>query len=104
MKKSGTTQKNYDKAMHKMGGNNTVFNPSGIAIHPITKEIYILSAEGNTLIVVDHEGRLNYAIHLKKSLFKQPEGITFDSKGTMYISNEGHGEKATIKSFKYISN
>ena len=104
MKKSGNTQKKYDKAMHKMGANNTIFNPSGIAIHPFTNDIYIISAEGNTLVVLDNLGKIIHTIHLKKSLFKQPEGITFDSKGTMYISNEGHGEKATIKSFKYISN
>lgn len=101
MKQSSMTQKGYDKVMHKSGGNNTVFNPSGIAIHPLSNDIYILSAEGNTLVVLDEDGEMLYATHLKKSLFKQPEGITFDSKGTMYISNEGHGEKATIKSFKY---
>ena len=104
MKNSGDTQKNYDKVMHKMGANNTLFNPSGIAVHPITNEIYIVSAEGNTLVVIGHDGKLIHAVHLKKSLFKQPEGITFDSNGTMYISNEGHGEKATIKSFNYVSN
>lgn len=101
MKESGMSQKGYDKVMHKSGGNNTVFNPSGIAIHPLSNHIYILSAEGNTLVVLNQEGKMLFATHLKKSLFKQPEGITFDSKGTMYISNEGHGEKATIKSFKY---
>ncbi len=104
MKNASSTQKKYDKVMGKIGANNTVFNPSGIAIHPFTSDVYIVSAEGNTLVVVNREGKLKYVVDLKKSLFKQPEGITFDSKGTMYISNEGHGEKATIKSFKYISN
>lgn len=104
MKKSSNTQKIYDKAIHKAGGNNTVFNPSGIAVHPITNDIYILSAEGNTLVVMNEKKKMIYAVHLKKSLFMQPEGITFGSNGTMYISNEGHGQKATVKSFKYNSN
>lgn len=104
VKKSTTTQVNYDKAMHKMGNNNTVFNPSGIAIHPITNNVYILSAKGNLLVVMNREGKMLYATHLKKTLFEQPEGITFDSNAMMYISSEGHNGKATIKSFKYISN
>ena len=104
VKKSTNTQVNYDKAMNKMGNNNTVFNPSGIAIHPITNNVYILSAKGNLLVVMNREGKLLHAIHLTKSLFEQPEGITFDSNAMMYISSEGHSGKATIKSFKYISN
>jgi uncharacterized protein YjiK len=101
MKETGRIQKNYDKAK---GGRKTVFNPSGISVHPLTQEVYILSSEGNTLLVLAPSGKIIHAIHLKKSLFPQPEGIAFDSNGTMYIANEGHGEKATIKTFKYHSN
>ncbi|MBI1224403.1 MAG: hypothetical protein GC192_04120 [Bacteroidetes bacterium] len=65
------------------------FSPSGIAIHPITGDIYVTSARGNTLLVLDSTGKILYLERLKKSMHNQPEGICFDEDGTMYIANEG---------------
>jgi uncharacterized protein YjiK len=39
---------------------------------------------------------------LSKKLFTQPEGITFNKSGDMFISNEGRGGKPDIVSFSYI--
>jgi hypothetical protein len=33
-------------------------------------------------------------------MFAQPEGLCFDSKGTMFISNEAAGGSANILEFK----
>ncbi|MCU0345453.1 MAG: SdiA-regulated domain-containing protein [Saprospiraceae bacterium] len=65
------------------------FSPSGIAIHPKTGEIYITSARGNTLLVLDANGKILHLERLKKSTHAQPEGICFDTDGTLYIANEG---------------
>ncbi len=65
------------------------FSPSGIAIHPKTGDVYVTSARGNSLLVLDEKGKILHIEHLKKSLHSQPEGICFDSDGTMYIANEG---------------
>jgi uncharacterized protein YjiK len=100
MKRSGGTQRAYDKYI-SMGENNITFNPSGIAVHPITKDVYIISAVGNTLLITKSDGKILKALHFKNSELKQPEGITFDRSGTMYISNEGHGGRANIKVFYY---
>jgi uncharacterized protein YjiK len=38
---------------------------------------------------------------LNPSLFKQPEGLAFDRRGNMYISNEGAGGDANVLLFNY---
>ncbi len=65
------------------------FSPSGIAVHPKTGEIYVTSARGNTLLVLNSKGKILHLERLKKSVHGQPEGICFDSDGTLFIANEG---------------
>ncbi len=71
------------------GSGELKFSPSGIAIHPKTGDIYITSARGNTLLVLDAKGKVQHLERLKKSVHGQPEGICFDADGTLFISNEG---------------
>ncbi len=65
------------------------FSPSGIAIHPKTGEIYVTSARGNTLLMLDAAGKIQHVERLKKSTHAQPEGICFDAEGVLFIANEG---------------
>jgi len=78
-----------------------VFGPSGIAIHPKTKELYITSAVGNVLIVLNRSNEILHLQKLKKKVHQQPEGIVFDQDGTLYISNEGGSGKGKIHQFNY---
>ena len=64
------------------------FGPSGIAVHPLTGHIYIVSSVNKVLVVLSPEGKILEMAKLDKTLFQQPEGLCFDSKGTLYISNE----------------
>lgn len=75
------------------------FQPSGIAIHPFTGNIYLLASVGDLLLIIDRENNILHFEDLDDILFKQPEGITFDEKGNLYISNEGRDSKATIIKF-----
>jgi len=77
------------------------FRPSALARHPITHEWYILSSVNKILLVLDDQWKVKAAYSLKPSLFKQPEGLAFDSKGNMYISNEGGDGNANVLLFKY---
>lgn len=77
------------------------FRPSALARHPITHEWYILSSVNKILLVLDGQWKMKAAYSLKPSLFKQPEGLAFDSKGNMYISNEGGDGNANVLLFKY---
>ena len=75
------------------------FNPSAIAFHPKNKDLYILSAAGNVMMVLDHNGAIKHMEKLNKKVHRQPEGIAFSSDGLLYISNEGSGKKAKIHIF-----
>jgi len=76
------------------------FNPSAIAIHPVTGEIYVLASVGKALLVMNRAGELLHIVNLDKWLFVQPEGICFAPDGTMYISNEGAGGSGMIMKFE----
>jgi hypothetical protein len=77
------------------------FHPACLARHPITREWYIISSVNKVLLVLDNQWKLKAAYSLKPSLFKQPEGLAFDSKGNMYVSNEGGDGNANVLLFKY---
>jgi len=77
------------------------FRPSCLARHPITHEWYVISSVNKVLLVLNEQWKLKAAISLKPSLFKQPEGLAFDSRGNMYISNEGGDGDANVLLFKY---
>ncbi len=76
------------------------FAPSGIAIQPDSKEFYILSGRGSTLVILDKNKILKRIVYLDKAIIPQPEGITFDDKGHLYIATEGQGFNAKIFQFK----
>ncbi|MBN1696838.1 MAG: PepSY-like domain-containing protein [Spirochaetales bacterium] len=65
------------------------FNPSAVAIHPLTGELYVLSANDRLLVVCDEDGGIVSATVLDPKLYFQPEGLAFFRNGDMLISNEG---------------
>jgi uncharacterized protein YjiK len=77
------------------------FRPSGIAVHPKTKDIYIISSADKMLIVLNRKGEIITAKSLNKKIFKQPEGICFSPEGDLFISNERNGSRANILMFNY---
>ena len=76
------------------------FQPSGIAIHPITGNIYIIAAVGDLLLIFSREGKILTMIDLKSKVHPQPEGICFAPDGTLYIANEGGDDEGIILKFK----
>ncbi len=65
------------------------FRPSGIAKNPSTSEWFIISAVNKLLVVTDENWKIKETCFLNSNIFNQPEGIAFDDKGNLYISNEG---------------
>ncbi len=97
------------KAIHRLeklqslfskGAKEFLFGPSGIAIHPLTGEIYLISSLGKTLFVVSREGEIRHIEKLEKEVLPQPEGISFGSDGTLYIASEGREGPAVLCVFK----
>ena len=83
----------------KIGGK--LFRPSGIAIHPLTQEIFIVASQGKKLLILSKDGEKEALIDLNSSLFRQPEGICFTPNGNLYISSEGDGGDGYILAFDY---
>jgi len=80
------------------------FMISGLCIHPITKELYILSAADHLLFIYDMSGELKHIEVLNKHLFNKAEGLAFLPDGSLYISNEGQDKHPTLLEFKYTKN
>lgn len=78
-----------------------LFSPSALGVHPITKDIYILSSVKKILIVLGPSGKVKHIGLMNKRLHRQPEGLAFNKEGTMFISNEGKEGIAKIHRFDY---
>lgn len=92
------------KEIEKLTNNpKAEFAPSGIAIHPVTKDIYMISTVGKLLIVLSPDNQILYVHPLDPQQFKQPEGITFRANGDLLISNEARykSTNATLFRFNY---
>ena len=75
--------------------------PSGVAVHPKTNELYIISANQPWLIILDEAYSIKHSIPLSPKIFRQAEGICFSKNGDLYISNEAGGSSANILKFEY---
>lgn len=68
---------------------NRSFYPSEISRDPATGNYFILEAEKPHLLIVNKSGKPEALHRLDPNIFPQPEGITFDPSGNLYISSEG---------------
>lgn len=93
---------NADDISNELGIDNLKLQPSAAAVHPLTKDVYIISSENKALVIANHYGKVKDVYELDPRLFKQPEGITFTPAGDLMISNESSGVGApNILIFKY---
>jgi hypothetical protein len=79
------------------------FNPSSIAINPISKEMYILSASDRFIAIYKGKQLIN-VIPLSEDVYYQPEGLSFYQNGDLLISSEGDKSgfvKGTINLIKH---
>jgi len=76
------------------------FQPSGIAVHPISGNLYIIGSTGNLLMVFNRSGEMLAMVKLRSKYFPQAEGICFSPKGILYISNEGDDGHGKISKFE----
>ncbi len=76
------------------------FKPSAIALHP-NGTIYVLSSFSKTLLKLSPNGSVLNKIQLSEYLFHQPEGISFDTNGNLFISNEKNKSAPTILKFEH---
>ena len=89
----------------EIAGNKIKFNPSAIAIHPVTHEIYLLSTRDNKgMAIFNRDGKLISYQEIDKDLMPQPEGICFSPEGILYISSEGKkGDPGNLFQFNQLN-
>ncbi len=81
---------------------NIRFHPSALAYNSGTREWFILSSVNHMLVITDEEWKVKTAYPLNPSIFPQPEGIAFDGRHNLYISNERNlTPAATILAFDF---
>lgn len=80
-----------------------MLKPSALARHPLTKQWYIISSVNKILLITDDKWVIQETHPLRSKNFNQPEGIAFDKRGNLYISNEGDEITAgNILKFTYL--
>ncbi len=89
LKSKGSFKIDASQMDNLSGKKKGTFHPSALAIHPITKEWYVVSSVNKALVVLDSKWKVKSVFHLSANTFNQPEGIAFDKDGNLYISNEG---------------
>ena len=72
----------------KLTREKVLFNPSAIAIHPLTNERYVLSAT-NRMIAIYKDKTLTNVFPLPAQLYFKPEGLDFAENGDLFLSSEG---------------
>ncbi len=77
------------------------YKPSGIAVHPLTGEWYMLTSAGKRLVITNRQAKIIYSEPLDPKQFTQPEGICFAPNGDLYIASEGDKKKGYILKFAY---
>ncbi|TAH40297.1 MAG: hypothetical protein EYC69_10810 [Bacteroidetes bacterium] len=83
---------------------NIKFMTSAIAIHPVSKKLYLLSAADHLFFIFGSDGTLEHMELLNPEIFNKAEGITFLDNHDMLITNEGQNRRPTLLRFSYQAN
>jgi len=79
---------------------NLKIAPSAIAIQSKTGKLYMISHTGKWLMATDYEFNPKKIYFLDPEVFPQPEGITFDHLGNLFISIESKAGNPYILKFQ----
>ncbi len=77
------------------------FMTSAIAVHPVTKKLYLLSASDHLFFIFNMNGDIEHIEQLNPEIFNKAEGITFVENYDLLITNEGQDKKPTLLRFVY---
>ncbi|MBS7564635.1 SdiA-regulated family protein [Mucilaginibacter sp. Bleaf8] len=102
---AGNFKIEVDQIKQITGDKKIKFRPSAMALHPRTKQWFIISAVNNLLVVTDANFQVKAAYTTNSKHFRQPEGMAFNKRGDLFISNEGDElNKGNILEFQYFPN
>ena len=78
----------------------TPMNPSDITIHPVNGDLYITDGKDAKLLITGADGKIKRLYQLDTKDFAQPEGISFNAAGDLFIANEGTNQPGNILQIK----
>jgi hypothetical protein len=78
----------------------STINPSDISIHPVSGDMYIIDGRNPQLLITDAAGNIRKLYGLNSKEFAQPEGITFNLAGDLFMANEGTKQPGNIVQVK----
>jgi uncharacterized protein YjiK len=81
-------------------GGRKNLSPSGIALNPVSRTIFVLAARENLLVELSAAGGVLGRVELDRKTHHQAEGIVFAADGTMYIADEGRSGRATLTAYR----
>jgi uncharacterized protein YjiK len=90
---------NLDSLKNKFNINN--FSPTGIEVHPVSGNVFVLSSHEKSIVELSSNGNLLNAVKLKSKNHRQPEGITLLSDLTLLISDEGKNKRGNLTIIPY---
>lgn len=80
-----------------------IIEPSALAFHPQSGDVYVVSATSQLLAIVQPGGQIAHIEPLPEAIFEQPEGIAFSPQGDLWMASEGKKRKARIYRFAPIT-
>ncbi|MES3017933.1 MAG: SdiA-regulated domain-containing protein [Bacteroidota bacterium] len=87
-----------DPALQEFKGKKqgSQIQPSAIAVHPVSGDLYITEGTKPKLLIMDTKSAIKSIKTLSNKDFNQPEGISFSPDGELFISNEGNKTPGNI--------
>lgn len=77
------------------------FRPSGVAVHPTTGEVFVLSAGLRSIVVLAPQAsgaqKLLHVALLDVDLLPQPEGLAFLGNGDLFVSSEDNNRGMLVR-------
>jgi hypothetical protein len=88
----------YEELARRTG--QRAFNGSGLAVRPGGESIVLVAGPQRAFAEVDRSGRVLSAGVFPAGLHRQPEGVAFGPDGSLLVSSEAAGRKATLAAYR----
>lgn len=102
LKQTDTFKINVKHIADQLSDPKINFHPSALAKDQRSGNWFVISSVNKLLVILNEKFKVQQVYKLNPEFFPQPEGIAFDNKNNLYISNEGDRlEPGTVLKFTW---